>query len=151
MKLPKASEEQKRAFRELIEPFAATSPAVEVKPMFGQVAAFVNGNMFAGLFGDSLGVKLDAEALAELESAGGAPFGPQERPMGGFLAIPEAADSKRWIGRALDYVGTLPPKAPRTPGLKGSRVRGTDTAPAVDRGTGRRRKPPDTGPGSTKT
>ncbi|KGN29938.1 hypothetical protein N798_12130 [Knoellia flava TL1] len=30
--------------------------------MFGSVGAFVNGNMFAGLFGDSLGVKLDDAA-----------------------------------------------------------------------------------------
>ena len=44
-------------------------PGVEVKPMFGQLGAFVNGNMFAGLFGSSIGVKLDEEMTVPLWSA----------------------------------------------------------------------------------
>ena len=31
---------------------------VQVTPMFGNVAAFVNGNMFMGVFGADIGVKL---------------------------------------------------------------------------------------------
>ena len=45
--------------------------------MFGNLGAFVNGNMFMGLFGSDIGVKLlpaDAAALLEVDGAG--PFGP---------------------------------------------------------------------------
>ena len=40
---------------ELVERFKATLarfPQAEVRPMFGQTSAFVNGQMFTGLFGD---------------------------------------------------------------------------------------------------
>jgi hypothetical protein len=54
--------------------------------------------------------------------AGSAPFGPSERPMGGYLALPESyvdqPDLARpWVERALTYVATLPPKVkkPRKP------------------------------------
>jgi TfoX/Sxy family transcriptional regulator of competence genes len=63
MKMPKHSDEDKARFRALVP----DGPGVEVKPMFGSVGAFVNGNMFAGLFGTDIGVKLDDEAKAELE------------------------------------------------------------------------------------
>lgn len=108
--MPKATEAQKAAFRELIAAVAAGSPAVEVKPMFGQLGAFVNGNMFAGLFGSAIGVKLAPHDEAELAAAGGGPFGPAGRPMGGYLTIPPGADTAHWTARAADYVSTLPPK-----------------------------------------
>jgi TfoX/Sxy family transcriptional regulator of competence genes len=88
-------------------------PGVEVKPMFGELGAFVNGNMFAGLFGSTIGVKLDEDGTAELQAAGGGPFGPEERPMGGYTTIPEGADAEAWARRAAAHVGTLPPKAKR--------------------------------------
>lgn len=113
MQMPKASEASKQAFRDLLEPFVAASPTVEVKPMFGQLAAFVNGNMFAGLFGDATGVKLDEAGLADLAAAGGGPFGPEVRPMGGYLTIPTSLAAEPWIDRALAYVSTLPPKSPK--------------------------------------
>lgn len=115
MELPKHSEEAKADFRGLV---ARLGP-VEVRPMFGSVAAFVNGNMFAGLFGDDVGVKLDREGLAELGALPGAgPFGPAERPMGGYVSLPpDLPDAGRtaWLRRALDYVSTLPPKTPGVP------------------------------------
>ena len=85
--------------------------------MFGNLGAFVNGNMFMGLFGDQIGVKLDrpdGEALLAEEGAG--PFGPEERPMGGYVALPAAWKSNRaamepWVTRALEYCAALPPKA----------------------------------------
>jgi TfoX/Sxy family transcriptional regulator of competence genes len=42
---------------------------VEVKPMFGNLGAFVNGNIFMGLFGAEVGLKLpdaDQRALREV-------------------------------------------------------------------------------------
>jgi hypothetical protein len=84
--------------------------------MFGNIAAFVNGNMFMGLFGSDIGVKLDPADGARLRESGGGPFGPAERPMGGYVALPEtmsADELYRWINSALSYVAELPPKQPK--------------------------------------
>ena len=87
MKMPKPTEADKDAFRALVP----DDPRVEVKPMFGNLGAFVNGNMFMGLFGSSVGVKLDDADRAEASAVPGAgPFGPEERPMGGYVALPAA-------------------------------------------------------------
>jgi TfoX/Sxy family transcriptional regulator of competence genes len=110
MKMPKHSDEDKARFRGLVP----EGPGVEVKPMFGSLGAFVNGNMFAGLFGTDVGVKLDEASRAELAGIeGSGPFGPAERPMGGYLALPESfddAEASAWVDRAREYVATLPPK-----------------------------------------
>jgi TfoX/Sxy family transcriptional regulator of competence genes len=110
MKMPKHTDEDKARFRALV-PDAA---GVEVKPMFGSVGAFVNGNMFAGLFGTDIGVKLDDDARDELAGIEGTgPFGPEERPMGGYLSMPESFsedEARAWMERAREYVATLPPK-----------------------------------------
>ena len=47
MQIPKPTDADKDRFRALVP----DSPDVEVKPMFGNLGAFVHGNMFAGLFG----------------------------------------------------------------------------------------------------
>lgn len=104
-----------------IERFRATVPAdprVEVKPMFGNLGAFVNGNMFMGLFGSDIGVKLAPDEAAALRSIDGAgPFGPAGRPMGGYVTLPPALvgtpDGDRWAAAALAHVGAMPPKATR--------------------------------------
>lgn len=118
--MPKPSEADKDRFRALIP----AEPGVEVKPMFGNLGAFVNGNMFAGLFGSSVGLKLSEPDLAELRAVDGAgPFGPAERPMGGYVALPDAwVDEPElaapWVERARAHVSTLPPKV-----KKGSKKR----------------------------
>ncbi|HEY5857489.1 MAG TPA: TfoX/Sxy family protein [Aldersonia sp.] len=109
MKMPKPTEADKEHFRALVP----TAAGVEVKPMFGNLAAFVNGNMFAGLFGASVGVKLGADDHAELAALGGGPFGPEERPMGGYLTLPPTLTSEQaaqWVDRARGHIATLPPK-----------------------------------------
>ena len=111
MKIPKPSEADKERFRSLVP----DDPRVEVKPMFGNLGAFVNGNMFMGLFGADVGVKLAEPDLDALLRAGGGPFGPEDRPMSGYATVPSemsAARARRWAGKALDHVGALPPKAP---------------------------------------
>jgi TfoX/Sxy family transcriptional regulator of competence genes len=110
MKMPKATDADKDRFRSLIDTVTHI-PGVEVRPMFGQLGAFVNGNMFAGLFGSSVGVKLDEADTAELRASGAGPFGPEERPMGGYTTIPEEAEASTWTERAAAYVATLPPKS----------------------------------------
>ena len=110
MKMPKHSDEDKARFRDLVP----EAPGVEVKPMFGSVGAFVNGNMFAGLFGPNVGVKLDPEGLEELRALeGSGPFGPAERPMGGYLSLPASLSDEEaaaWVERARAHIATLPPK-----------------------------------------
>ena len=113
MKMPKATDADKDRFRSLVP----EAPGVEVKPMFGQLGAFVNGNMFAGLFGSAVGVKLDAPAADELSALPGTgPFGPEERPMNGYLSLPAElsdADAAAWVDRAREHVSALPPKRRR--------------------------------------
>ena len=113
MEMPKPTDDDKEFFRLLVP----EAPGVEVKPMFGNLGAFVNGNMFMGLFGAQVGVKLD-EADRDVLTAehGGGPFGPAERPMGGYVTLPSAwrgtpAEAEPWVVKALANVAALPPKA----------------------------------------
>ena len=111
MQVPKASDAAKARFTSLVP----DDPRVVVKPMFGNLGAFVNGNMFAGLFGPSIGVKLADDERADLAAVEGAgPFGPAERPMGGYLSLPPSCTTEQaagWVDKARTYVATLPPKA----------------------------------------
>ena len=84
--------------------------------MFGNLGAFVNGNMFARLFGPTIGVKLSMSDQQELEANHQAqPFGPEERPMGGYVGLPQswqedAEQTAVWVAKAFENVATLPPK-----------------------------------------
>ena len=112
MQVPKPTEADKERFPSLVPDDAR----VQVKPMFGNLGAFVNGNMFAGLFGPNVGVRLDnagRDELAAIEGSG--PFGPAERPMGGYLAVPTAwraspDTAAAWVERALAHARSMPPK-----------------------------------------
>jgi TfoX/Sxy family transcriptional regulator of competence genes len=112
MDIPKPSEDDRQFFLNLIP----DDPAVEIKPMFGNLGAFVHGNMFAGLFGSAVGVRLDETAQGELAAIeGSGPFGPAERPMGGYISLPGAWRAQPdlaagWVARALTHVSVLPPK-----------------------------------------
>jgi TfoX/Sxy family transcriptional regulator of competence genes len=112
MQIPKPTPADIDRFRSAVP----DDPRVEVKPMFGNLGAFVHGNMFMGLFGADIGVKLgpaDADALRSIEGAG--PFGPTERPMAGYVTLPRTIigtpTGERWVASSLGYVATLPPKA----------------------------------------
>src|ERR1051326_8637330 len=85
MHIPKPTD----AARALFESLVPEDDRVEVKPMFGNVAAFVNGNMFMGVFGPDVGVKLTDTDQQALRGAGGRGFGPAERPMGGYVSLPD--------------------------------------------------------------
>jgi len=112
VEIPKPSEDDKQFFRSLI----ADDPEVEIKPMFGNLGAFVHGNMFAGLFGSAVGIRLaepDASELAAIEGSG--PFGPEGHAMAGYISLPatwreDAGLALSWVERARDHVGSLPPK-----------------------------------------
>lgn len=112
MKIPKPTDEDKAYFESLVP----DAPHVEVKPMFGNIAAFVNGNMFMGLFGPAVGVRLGDDDRAELLIIDGAgPFGPEQRPMKEYVALPEAwrtdaSHAEDWIDKALAHTAAMPPK-----------------------------------------
>ncbi len=117
MKMPKPTEESKANFSRLVP----AEPAITLRPMFGNLAAFVNGNMFAGLFGDGLFVRLpDDEAAAVIEK-GGKPFEPVPgHRMGGYVMVPsdwhKKPDSvKPLISRALTLTRAMPAKAAKKP------------------------------------
>jgi TfoX/Sxy family transcriptional regulator of competence genes len=115
VEIPKPTEADKAYFRSIVP----ADPRVEVKPMFGNLGAFVNGNMFMGLFGGDVGVKLapaDAAALLAVDGAG--PFGPAERPMGGYVSVPAVwrespSELTPWAAKALTYVAAMPAKKPK--------------------------------------
>jgi TfoX/Sxy family transcriptional regulator of competence genes len=112
MDMPKASEQDKQFFESVVP----DRPGVEIKPMFGNLGAFVNGNMFAGLFGSSVGVKLNDMSQQELSLVDGTgPFGPAERPMGGYTSLPGTWRSTpelaaHWVELACTQISELPPK-----------------------------------------
>ena len=115
MQIPKPTEDDRERFSALVP----DAPQVEVKPMFGNLGAFVNGNMFMGLFGSDVGIKLpEADQQELLGEPGAGPFGPSERPMAGYVTVPAGWSSEAagdWIGRSLEYVAGMPPKKPKKP------------------------------------
>jgi TfoX/Sxy family transcriptional regulator of competence genes len=77
MKMPKPTDDDRNYFRSLIP----DDPEVEIKPMFGNLAAFANGQMFAGLLGASVGLRLDEPATASCpRSPGQAASAPVRSP-----------------------------------------------------------------------
>jgi len=113
--MPKPSEQAKASFARLVP----DEPSVTMRPMFGNISAFVNGNMFAGLFGEDLFVRLPEEQAAPIRKEGGRNFEPVSgHAMSGYVVVPttwssKPAASKAWIAAALSFTRTLPPKAPK--------------------------------------
>ena len=114
--MPKPSEQAKAAFSKLVP----AEPAVTMRPMFGNLAAFVNGNMFAGLFGEDLFVRLPDDQSAPIRKQGGRDFEPMPgHAMKGYVTVPSTWRTKpgatqTWIAASLQFVRTMPPKAAAT-------------------------------------
>ena len=114
MQVPRPSDADRERFQALVP----EDPNVQTRPMFGNVAAFVNGNMFMGLFGSTLGLKLDPAGLDDVRAAGGGHYGPPERAMKGWVSVPDSASPDQvagWVDAALAYVRTLPVKPAKQP------------------------------------
>lgn len=111
MQVPRPTAADKERFRTLVP----TESNVEIKPMFGNLGAFVNGNMFMGLLGADIGVKLPEEHRTRLLAQPGAgPFGPEGRPMAAYVTLPagwSARKARPWIAAAHAAAAALPPKA----------------------------------------
>jgi len=85
--------------------------------MFGHPAAFVNGNLCVGTFGNDMFVRLDEPGVQGLSKIEGVrPFEPMPgRPMKQYLVLPPSllknpTKARSWVQRSIDYVLTLPPK-----------------------------------------
>lgn len=113
MKMPKPTERAKELFTALVP----GEPTITLRPMFGNLAAFVNGNMFAGLFGDDLFVRLPDDEAAAVMKKGGRPFEPVAgRRMGGYVMVWAGWQEKRdtvkpLVARALALTRAMPAKA----------------------------------------
>ena len=111
--MPKPSEEAKAAFSRVVP----DDPSITLKPMFGNLAAFVNGNMFSGLFGEDLFVRLPDEEAAQVKRQGGRPFEPMPgHAMSGYVMVPATWQKKPdparvWVVRALALTRAMPAKA----------------------------------------
>ena len=120
---PKAMPKWQPAPAELVSVFQLAMqsvPEAQARKVFGYPAAFVNGQMFAGLHRDSLILRLaEADRAQFLKRKGARVFEPMPgRPMREYVVAPPSvlkskAQLNTWLGRALAYAKTLPPKAPK--------------------------------------
>jgi len=102
------------------------TPDTTRRPMFGHPCAWVGGNMATGLFARSWWVRLPPDELERVLASGEATtFSVMPgREMKGYAVMPDpvVADDAQvddWVGRALAYTATLPPKEPKPRRSKG--------------------------------
>ena len=85
-------------------------PRVELRPMFGTLAALVDGHVFAVAMDGLIGVKLPSDALAELEAMpGSGVLTMGSRRMKAYRSLPAGMPSgerRAWLARARDHVAS---------------------------------------------
>jgi TfoX/Sxy family transcriptional regulator of competence genes len=97
--------------------------------MFGGMAALVNGNLFAGLFGLSTMLLLsEADKAKALALDGASLFDPMGngRVRSDKVMMPETVmhdpnELRSWIARAFEFASALPPKADKKKAAKKKR------------------------------
>jgi len=112
-KIPRSSKESEALLRSLLP----ARKEISLRPMFGNLAAFVGGNMSIGLYGEDLFVRLSDSDRAELlENEGAAVFEPMKgRQMKECVVVPrswkrEPAKIKPWVTRSVEWSSKLPAK-----------------------------------------
>jgi TfoX/Sxy family transcriptional regulator of competence genes len=110
----------------ILEEASGPFDMIERRKMFGCPAYYINGNMFAGVYGRQLFLRLSPEDRASLrDSAGAEPFAPMpSRPMKEYISLPEGIWSDpdslgEWMHRSVEFAASLPPKQPKPPKSKG--------------------------------
>ncbi len=89
----------------------------ERRVLFGAPTWFVGGNMFAGVFGDDIFLRLTPTDQAEMRRLGAKPFEPMKGGvMKEYLLLPHAVLSDdtllaQWIDKSYSFVASLPAKA----------------------------------------
>jgi TfoX/Sxy family transcriptional regulator of competence genes len=114
MKIQKADPALAQYFKTIVP----EDPRVTIKPMFGNLSAFVNGNMFMSVYGKDLFVRLpEAQQSEMLKHKGAGPFEPVPgRAMSGYIVMPRSwredqpGTMKKWIANSLEFAAKLPPK-----------------------------------------
>jgi TfoX/Sxy family transcriptional regulator of competence genes len=85
-------------------------PGVELRPMFGTLAALVDGHVFAVATDDVVGVKLGPEELTELAAAPGSGVVRMgDRQMRAYRSLPAgmpSAERLMWLLRARQHVAS---------------------------------------------
>ena len=95
-------------------------PLVQKRKMFGYPAAFVNGNMFAGVHQENIVLRLPPDKREQLLGEPGA----QQfelmagRPMREYIVVPDsflgnASTLGAWLEESFRFVGSLPVKEPK--------------------------------------
>ncbi len=111
----KPDEELIRLLDETIAHLEYDEP-IDYRPMFGCPAYFTGGNLFAGVFGNTVMLRLPEDERAAAIAAGGAPFEPTRGGvMKEYVALPahmvaDRAEAAAWVRRAAAYAASLPPK-----------------------------------------
>jgi len=103
----------------LIETFGATAPGPPAaqRKVFGYPTAFINGNMFFGIFGENMFLRLPKDLQQKMIESGGRLFEPMPgRPMREYIVLPDSVvgnrgELKGWIAKSLAYARELPIKA----------------------------------------
>ena len=98
----------------------------EKRTMFGMPAYFIHGNMFAGVFGHLIMVRLPPADQEQVKAAhpGAGPFEPMPgRPMKEYVTLPASVSDDpdeldRWLRRSQSYAASLPPKEKKPPRKK---------------------------------
>ena len=99
-----------------IEDALISEPRIIKKKMFGVACYMLNGNAFAGVWGDSLIVRTGPDAYdSALEEPYVREFDITGRPMKGWVVVgPEGIDDdsalREWLRRAMDFANSLPQK-----------------------------------------
>jgi TfoX/Sxy family transcriptional regulator of competence genes len=111
----KPDEDLVRVLDETISDLEFDQP-VDFRPMFGCPAYFTGGYLFAGVWQETVMLRLDEDGRAQVLAAGGRPFEPAPgRRMKEYVALPPALVADRdaardWVGKAAEYAASLPPK-----------------------------------------
>jgi TfoX/Sxy family transcriptional regulator of competence genes len=115
-KIPRSGKESEALLRSLLP----EGEGVTLRPMFGNLSAFVGGSMWMGVYGDDLFLRLsDGDRAELLKVEGAAPFEPMKgRPMKGYVVAPRSwardpSKLKPWVARSLEWSRQLPAKKPK--------------------------------------
>jgi TfoX/Sxy family transcriptional regulator of competence genes len=113
MKIPRPSERAKEFFKTVLP----IDSRITMRPMFGNLAGFVNGKLFSGLYGDDLFIRLDEKNREELlKISGTSLFEPMKgRKMKEYVVVPKKwfgkpETVKPWIKKSLAFALKLPKK-----------------------------------------
>jgi TfoX/Sxy family transcriptional regulator of competence genes len=117
MKIPRPDDESKEFFKSLLP----TDQRVTSKSVFGNPAAFVNGNMFMGLWGNDVFLRVSEVDQKDLQDNHGASeFEPMKgKPMKGYILLSrswrgEPKKFRSWVSRSLVWAGHLPMKGKKS-------------------------------------